>query len=361
MRSSRRPIFCASLAILQVLIIVTQTASYAATKAKTQENEEKSANSMDFPTQILKSGVVLNSRDISPNGMQLGETIGLIPIINTVQQLRAETQAGSSNISPDYLNKRQDLIEATQRANNLIQRTNLEIDFTIAEIEAEDQVYEEILATFTSDRDKLVARVNAASFISNGILWAACEGMSIPSINTTFSKNPRNVVQWPIPAGIVGIAAGIVPSIASMYTLKAVNGKKKTSEVEPNMLAKLFNYPINSEIDYPNSVWQYLHQTPADAPKAKTRLNQLIDRWVADANMPAFTDRESKAQLDILTASASKKKGLNISTLTARIVMLRQLHAEVLKMKRMLLELSMAVEGEKVIAQSDSGTVSPLR
>lgn len=52
-----------------------------------------------------------------------------------------------------------------------------------------------------------------------------------------------------IPSGIVGIAAGIVPSVASMYTLKAVNGAKKTSEVEPNMLAKLFGYQTNQKLN----------------------------------------------------------------------------------------------------------------
>src|SRR5262249_34094866 len=146
----------------------------------------------------------------------------------------------------------------------------------------ENEVYDEVLAKFTGDRDKLIARVNAASFISNGLLWAVCEAFSIGSFNTTFAKNPRHVIQWPIPSGIVGIAAGIVPSIASMYTLRAVNGKKKTSEVEPNMLAKVFDYPTNPEIEYPKSVWEFLHQVPAEEAKGKKRLEQIVDRWITD-------------------------------------------------------------------------------
>lgn len=70
--------------------------------------------------------------------------------------------------------------------------------------------------------------------------------------------------------------------------------------------------------------------------------------------MPAFTDRHSKKQLDVLTASVRQRKGLSIGTLTARSVMLQQLHSEILKMKRMLLELNMAVGGMKSLSVYDS-------
>ena len=136
----------------------------------------------------------------------------------------------------------------------------------MAEINAELQVYDEILATFTNDRDKLVARINAASFISNGALWAVCEGLDIP----TYAR-PR----YSISSGTTGILAGVIPSIASMYTLKAVNGKKKTSEVEPNMLAKLFDYPTTADIEYPNSVWQFINQVPADNPAEQKKIRSI--------------------------------------------------------------------------------------
>jgi hypothetical protein len=137
-----------------------------------------------------------------------------------------------------------------------------------------------------------------------------------------------------------------------MYTLKAVNGKSKTSEVEPNMLAKLFKYPTTADIDYPHSVWEYLNEVPADQPKAKKRLDQLVDRWIADSNLPSFTDRSSHKQLDVITASVAQAKGLSIGTLTTRQSMLQQLSSEIMKMKRMLLELTMVVQGEKQFTAS---------
>jgi hypothetical protein len=309
---------------------------------------ESGANSLAFPTQILRTGVDLTSSSVSPNTIQLCNNIGLTPVLEQIQTLKARVSAPTS---VETIAARQDLWEAIQKAELIIQRTNLEVDFATAEIEAETQLYQEILSTFASDRDKLLAKINAASFISNGILWAACEGVSIATINTVFAKNPRTVPQFAIPSGILGIAAGVVPSVASMYTLKAVNGKQKTSEVEPNMLAKLFDYPTNPNIEYPASVWTYLHQVPADQPRSKIRKEQLVDRWITDSNMSVFTDRKSKTQLDILTASVPQKKGLSIASLSSRIAMLSQLHSEIWKIKRLLLEATMVLQGDKQIGQ----------
>ncbi|MBC7997848.1 MAG: hypothetical protein IAF58_07890, partial [Leptolyngbya sp.] len=267
-------------------------------------------------------------------------TIELSPILESINSLRNGVGKTDGSTTLEGLSRRQDLWDATQKASLLIQKTNLEIDFTIAAIEAENQVYQEILAGFTSKRDKALAKTNAISFISNGALWAVNGALTIPGYQNSL---------YSIPSGIVAIPAGIVPSIASLWTLKQINGAKKQSEVEPNMLAKLFGYPTNPDIEYPKSVWTFLNQVPADEPRSKKRLDQLIDRWVSDSNMPDFNDRQSKKQLDVITASVSQRKGLSISTLNSRSVMLQQLHAEVGKMKRMLLELAMVVEGEKTL------------
>ena len=297
---------------------------------------EPVANSNKFPKQILRTGINLSAHGCSPNSLQLANDIQLTPLLEQIQTLSGKVNGLSP--SPERSDARLDLLETKQRAWQIINKTNLEIDFTMAEMSAEQNVYAEILSTFTSDRDKLLAKVNALSFISNGALWAVCEGFDIPTHTKGFYSNP---------SGITGILAGVIPSFASLYTLKAMNGKKKTSEVEPNMLSKLFNYPTHADIEYPASVWSYLNESPAEEPNGKTRKEQMIDRWVADSNIPGFTSRTSKDQLDVITASVAQKKGLSISTLGTRQVMLTQLSAEIMKMKRMLLELGMVVQGDK--------------
>jgi len=345
---ARKNVFCLTLVVSQVFNPVWAYAAEA-------DSKETGANTLAIPTQILKTGVSLNSTTISPNSQQLSDTVGLTPVLVQVQNLRRlkeETQQGASG-STDVSSLRQELWDATQKAALMIQKTDLDIDFTVSAIQAEREVYQEILAKFINDRDKKVARINAASFITNGVLWTVNSALAIGSINTTYSRNPKQAVNLTIPSGIVGIAAGIVPSVISMYTLKAVNGAKKTSEEEPNMLAKLFGYKTNPDIEYPNSVWTYLNQVPATEKSKKTRLDLIVDRWIQDSNMSGFTDRHSKKQLDVLTASVAQKNGLTINSLTARSVMLQQLQAEVLKMKRLLLELNMVAQGEKqLVAQT---------
>ncbi len=295
---------------------------------------EATANTNAFPKQILRTGINLNTTGVSANSIQLANNIQLTPVLERIQALRQRIDTLAA--SPERSDARLELLESKAQALQIISRTNLEIDFVMAEMTAEQNVYNEILSTFTSDRDKLLARVNAASFISNGALWAVCEGLTIPT-------HTQGV--YAVSSGITGILAGIIPSFASLYTLKAVNGKKKTSEVEPNMLAKLFNYPTSADVEYPASTWSYLNEVPPG--DSKTRKDQMVDRWISDSNIPGFTNRDSKSQLDVITGSVAQKKGLTIATLNTRQVMLQQLSAEIMKMKRMLLELSMVVQGDK--------------
>lgn len=301
--------------------------------------QEKGANSMTEPTLILRTGIDLCQSGLSPNSMQLADNIGISPILRELSGLRKQVENSAGSPTIERLSARQDLWDAELKGALALQRANLEIDFTLAEIDVEQEMYAELLATYLNDRDKALARTNATSFISNGALWAVCEGLTIPTY-----KHSR----YAISSGITGILAGIVPSAASMYAMKQVSGKKKTSEVEPNMLAKVFDYKTNTNIEYPKTVWDYLNQVPAaDPPNSSTRKEQMIDSWISDANISAFTDRSSKDQLDILTASKSHKGGLSIDTLTARKVMLQKLSAEIMKMKRMLLEIAMVLEGDK--------------
>lgn len=303
-----------------------------------QKEQEADANTVIEPRQILRTGIDLTKRSLSPNTLQLSDTIGFTPVLKKIVELREKVGTMSGAVSLEQLDARQSLNEALMDGALIIQRCSLDIDFALAEIAAEQEIFSSQVATLTEDRDRAVARTNAMAFISNGILWAACEGLAIPTF-----KQPK----YAIPSGILGILAGVIPSIASMYTFRQLSGKKTHSYLDPNMLAKLFGYPTTVDIDYPDSVWTFLIQVPPDGSTTKTRLDSLVDRWISDANLKAFTDRESKRQLDILTGSAIHRKSVNIAVVNARRVMLSQLAAEIMKMKRMLLELSMALHGEK--------------
>jgi hypothetical protein len=297
------------------------------------------ANTVEVPPQILKSGINLSTSTLCPNSQQLADQLNLTPLLTRIQELRALTAQQRGQNTLESLSNRVALQETLDQARAIIFQTAMEADFVSAEVQAEQNVYAEVLASYQASRDKMVAGVNAVSFITNGLLWAVSCGLAIPTY-----KYPGYSVQ----SGVTGVIAGMVPSLASMYALKAYSGKKRTSEKEPNMLAKLFDYPTNSEIEYPASVWKFLTSVPAEGG-GKTRKEELVERWISDKNIPSFTDSKAKKQLDILTASEARKKGLSIDSLNTRIVMLEQLDGEVGKMKRLLLELAMAVNGIKQI------------
>jgi hypothetical protein len=319
-----------SATILSLLCIVTSSHPACA----------ELANSEKLPKQILRTGVNLNSSDVSPNTRQLAENLKLTALLERLQTLRPKINPIDFEPTLENIALSQQITACTSEATQIIQEANLSADFTLAEINAEQNIYNEMLSTMAGDRDKAVLKTNAISFILNGALWSICEGLDIPTY-----RYPKLA----IPSGATGILAGIVPSIASMYALRQLNGKQETSEREPNMLAKIFNYPVTAEIEYPKSVWDFLSEPETGSKSGKSRRDLLIERWVTDNNIPAFTDRASSKFLDALTATKPQKKGLNITTLNTRLAMLQQLGAEVLKMKRLLLELAMVVHGEKHI------------
>jgi hypothetical protein len=310
-----------------------------ANSANPSQGSSGEANTIELPTQILRTGINLRTPALSANSRQLADFMELTPLLVRIQEGRNKLAPGN-RVTADNMLASQQLCLDTVEATQLIQEANLSVDFALAEINAEQNVYSTILSTYTSDRDKAVFKTNALSFMTNGALWAIGEALDVPT-----NTHPN----YSVSSGIFGILAGIIPSIASFYALYQVNGKKKTSEVEPNMLSKVFDYPTDIDIDYPPVVWSFLNSVPPGDRSGKTRKVQLVDRWIADKNISGFTDRTSRKQLDVITGSVSQKKGLSISTLTIRQTMLSQLGAEIMKMKRMLLELTMTVHGEKRI------------
>jgi hypothetical protein len=297
---------------------------------------ETAANTTLVPTQILKTGININSTSLSPNTQQLAAILKMTNLLETIHELRSRVDSTRGQTTLESLALRQDLTESIESAMTIIEEANLGVDFVLAEIQAEENLTAEVHSSLAGKRDRLVNISNETSFITNGALWAIGEAFDIPTW-----KRPK----YSIPSGTVSILAGVIPSIASTYALMASSGKKLRSEKEPNMLAKIFDEPTNPEIEYPSSVWEFLTTVPPG--DKKTRRDQLIDRWIADSNIPGFTNRNSRAQVEIVTASAEHRKGLSIDSLNTRHVMLSQLAAEVMKMKRMLLELVMVVRAEK--------------
>lgn len=298
---------------------------------------EAMPNSVRVPGKILQVRIDLRSSNMSPEAVALGNQLGLTSYLQRIQSLRAQMK-GRDDKDPEIAELRMELNEARQEALEIVTQTDLEADYVEAQIVEEQSLYADMLQHMTAERDRNVAITNAVSFGTNGALWAVCEAIAIPTYKQPILS---------IPSGILGVLAGVVPSFASFYAMRQVSGKKYSYKEEPNMLSKLFDRQVGLHCEYPDSVWNYLTAVPPSDASGKRRVDQIIDRWVEDNNIPSFTSRTSARQVDLITASKSIPKTLTIDLLSTRQTMLDQLTSEVLKMKRLLLELMLAVRGAK--------------
>lgn len=308
--------------------------------AATSSSTAAMPNSVPVPGKILQVKIDLRSSSMSPEAVALGDQLGLNSVLQKVQSLRAQLKDRGNSSDTDTTAIRLALSEARHEALELITQADLEVDYVEAQILEEQSLYADMLQHMTAERDRAVAITNAVSFGTNGALWAACEAIAIPTYKAPILS---------IPSGVLGVLAGVIPSFASFYAMRQVSGKKYSYKEEPNMLSKLFDRPVGLHCEYPDSVWNFLAAVPPNEPTGKRRVDLIIDRWIEDNNMPSFVSRSSERQVDLITGTKSIPKTITIDLLSTRQTMLDQLSSEVLKMKRLLLELMMAIRGTKQI------------
>lgn len=277
-----------------------------------------------------------HSLELSPDAMQLADALQLSDRFLKLKQLqkRAQSEASQGSVS---LELRQDISETRIEIIELIEQTRLDIDFAAAEIEEEQASVEEVLKFYINERDERVFRSNLWSFRTNGVLWAACEGFSIPTY-----KYPK----LSIPSGTLGIIAGLLPSVFSLVALRSAGGKHYEREPQPNMLSKVYNLPTTPRIEYPPSVWAHLN-SPA-AGDTRTRRETLMKHWVNNQNIRTLRTGVSDGKIKRL--AGVDQRDITIDLLTDRASMLRDLKSCVMQMTRPLMELSMCLRDKKQLS-----------
>lgn len=292
---------------------------------------------MNVPKVGDESDTDIRKPGLSKEAMQLANQLQMTGKLLRLAALRKELSSLSDAPAKDALLR--EIREIRQDLCEIIEQARLEIDYVRSELYAEEALHNELLQAMMHKRDERVLKANRWAFRSNAVLWSVTEAATIPTY-----KNPR----FAVPSGIVGILAGVVPSVLSELALMESKGHMQEKESRPNMLCKIFNYPVVPRVDYPESVWNYL-QSPAQGEEAgKSRIDILVDQWIEDRNLRILTDRSSRKQLDTLTGV--DKQMLSIDLLSNRVSMLTELEALVALMNRPLLELIMAVRGQKELS-----------
>ncbi|HEY9719920.1 MAG TPA: hypothetical protein V6C69_20740 [Trichormus sp.] len=296
----------------------------------------RSSHSLDARMSILHSTSDPYSAGLSPEAVQLADQLHITDKLKRLQQMQQQVlQSGNQKPSVEL---RQDLADLKIELLTTIEQTRLEIDFVTSEIEEENARFFEWLKTFEQDRDNRVNRANAWAFRTNGVLWAVAEALDIPTYRTP---------KYSISSGAIGIVAGLVPSIFTAYALRSGSGEKYERNAHPNMLSKVYGFPTHEGIEYPETVWTYLNMPPPGTDK-RSRREMLIDHWVSDINIHIFKNGVTKDDLVLLTGAAQPK--VDIELLHDRMTMLSEVEAATLQMNRPLLEINMAMQGKKKLA-----------
>ncbi|MBU6451845.1 MAG: hypothetical protein KGS72_08725 [Cyanobacteria bacterium REEB67] len=287
----------------------------------------------DFPIAVFEKLSDPSSEYISPDAVQLAEAMNLVPKLRRLMILNERHHAlapGESLSTADRVERtelRFDVLESVEEAR-------LQIDFIIAEIEEEQAILNEAMRLFSSDRDARVNRANILAFRTNGALWAVAEALTIPSY-----KYPR----YSIPSGAVGIVAGVVPSIFSIYATRSLNGGQYERHPYPNILSKIYDFPTIPRIEYPEIVWKYLNSCPHG--QTRTRREIIKANWYADENIHIFKDGPSLEKLRKLTGNEPYTADMNL--VSDKLIMSDQIKAVTLQMSRPLLEICMVARGRK--------------
>lgn len=315
-------------------LLVNINSAYAASNPTQSPTPKRHLKSDDFRLPIFEKPSNPHSPELSPDAVQLASTLGLTEKFSRLRELQRQQSANGA--APIEL--RQDITESRLEILEIIEQARLDIDFVAAEIEEEQASIEEVLKCYVNERDERVTRANVNAFRTNGVLWAAAEAFTVPSY-----KYPK----LSIPSGVLGIVAGLVPSMFSEIAIRSGGGLHHERKAYPNMLCKFYDLPTSPRTEYPESIWTHLNLPPS-GKDTRTRRAILMDHWIDNKNIQTLNNGISKDKINRI--SGIDQTDISIDLLNDRASMLRELKACVLQMTRPLMELNMCLRDKKRVS-----------
>jgi hypothetical protein len=226
-------------------------------------------------------------------------------------------------MSAEELTLRQQVTEAVTIAL-------LDVDGVLAEIDYECAEVSELKDRLSSARDRKVNVLTLASLIAG-------TGSGVVGTAMQFSNPLAKAGDW---ISAAGGSAGVVLSILALRQ----SGPDGILGVAPNMLAALFNRPLELRSQYPPEVLAFLNAAPATDPRVHVPWkNELIAEWVKLGRIGAPDAPGSQAKIDKLASRIADHAKLSIDDLTDRKAMLMDLRSRLALMNRDLRDLMKAI------------------
>ena len=264
--------------------------------------------------------------------MPIATTIGISDYVNRLPQLKHRLEQLGAADTLERLTARQNLADTQNEMMRKVFKANMEVDYMLARIDAETNTFSQVLQDLTSKRDKDVMVSSILSQLTNAALW---------SLSCSYTYASTHHPSYSYTDGIIGIAAGVVPSAFSLYALYQLQGPKRDLKMEPNILNPLFGSPVAVDVDYPTVVKTYLSERPAGHTTGPIRKERMLQLWQekgylsTPSNKHLFEEKEN-----ILAGTIAKRNALTIKMLQTRLLMLTDLRCEVIQLKKQFLGLT---------------------
>jgi len=261
--------------------------------------------------------------ELSPHAGQVAQILGVKPLIDRALALGSSRPPGSS-MNLDELALRQEISESVLAAS-------FDVDGVLAEIDQERARIIELRAYLQARRDR---GVNITSLA--GLIVGTGVGIAVNALQ--FSNSTADIGNG------IGVGSGAGATVLSLVGLRLQKGPALPIGSAPNMLAVVFDrQPVLSSA-YPEDVLAYLNSVPpGEAPDRGTRLQQLIQEWIALGRLDPLDTPKGKREVDLMTSALAPKQKLRIDDLTNRAIMLADVAGRVSLMKRDLAELMRAL------------------
>lgn len=260
-------------------------------------------------------------RPFSRGAEDLIEQLGISATIEELQrQLLHDRLHPSDRTSIKILRLRQDLTDH-------VLVSMLAVQGVLAEIDQEITRSDELRSFMEARRDRAIRINSAVNFLSGGTLASIGNAVQVPPGSSN------------IPGNSIEVIAGALQTGLSVYALKQEGGARRTGEVRPNMLAKIFGLEPGPYADYPDLVWAFLNSPSEALPQSASRRHWLIDHWVAVERIDSPAAKGGLSRVKLLAGVVPQKRALTIDLLDDRAAMLADVRAMVAQLNRDLLDL----------------------
>jgi hypothetical protein len=268
--------------------------------------------SLEHMDAAQRSPRIANTEELPPSAEEVASTTGMLPLFDRLKEI-----AGA----PPSAEHQLELLSIHQQILESVVSTSLQVDATIAQIDNEIVQASELRGYLADKRDRTVNILNLSSIGAGGMLGIVSSSLQLSSHLAKAGD-------------ATGIVSGAVTSTLSAMGLKVQKGQDRHFGFPSNMLAELFNRPLEPTSKYPSPVWQFITSVAPTDPNKITRQQRLIRTWVDVKRIDPPGTPAGDKKINHVTSRPSDGYKLTIDDLEDRVAMLQDVRAKLSFMKR---------------------------